>query len=85
MEHAHIEQIEANMPGLKLLEHCMLEHCNCYKPGFGFTCEAQDVGLDSYIECLEKDSYKCPFSMSYADSHYCTSPARVYIAKEIEK
>ena len=80
MEHVHIAHIEANMPGLKVLERC-----NCYKPGFGFTCEAQDVGLDSYIECLEKDSCRCPFSMSYADSHYCTSPARVYIAKEIEK
>ena len=80
MEQTVIQQIEEAMPGLKLLEDC-----KSYKPGFGFTCKAKDVGLDAYVECLEKDSCRCPFSVSYAQAYYCTCPARIYIAKELEK
>jgi len=80
MEQTVIQQIEKAMPGLKLLEDC-----KSYKPGFGFTCKAKDIGLDSYVECLEEDSHRCPFSMSYADAYYCTSPARVYVAKAVKK
>jgi hypothetical protein len=80
MEKALIEKIEAVMPGLK-----QLEDCKCYKAGFGFTCKAKDVGLDSYIECLEKDSCRCPFSLSYGRSYYCSCPARVHIAKHLKK
>ncbi|MEE9402606.1 MAG: hypothetical protein V3V47_05335 [Desulfobacteria bacterium] len=80
MEQAFIRQIEEAMPGLKLLQDC-----KAYKPGFGFICKAKDVGLDSYVECLEKDSCRCPFSVSYAHAYYCICPARIYIAKELEK
>jgi hypothetical protein len=68
------------MPGLILL----MEHKR-YKREVGFTCEAKDVGLDCYAECLEIDADSCPFSVSYGRSYFCTSPARVYIAKELEK
>jgi hypothetical protein len=78
MEQAYIQQIEEAMPGLKLLGHCKF-----YKPGFGFICKAKDIGLDSYVECLEKDSYRCPFSVSYAYSCYCSCPARVCTTKEL--
>jgi hypothetical protein len=79
MEQAYAQQIEEAMPGLKLLDHCKF-----YKPGVGFTCNATDVGLDSYLECLEEDSCRCPFSVAYAYSYYCSCPARVYMAK-VEK
>jgi hypothetical protein len=76
MEKAFIHQIEEAMPGLELLVECKR-----YKPGFGFTCEAEDVGLDSYVKCLEWDSKNCPSSFRYGRTYYCTSPARIYIAK----
>lgn len=78
MEQVVIRQIEAAMPGLR-----QLEGCKSYKPGYGFTCKARDVGLDSYIECLEKDSCRCPFSVYYARTYYCSCPARIYVAKEM--
>ena len=78
MEYAHIHMDAAAgaSDGLRLLTEF-----ERYKPGVGFTCKAQDVGLDTYAECLEEDSHICPFSMSYGDSHYCASPLRVYAVK----
>jgi hypothetical protein len=76
MEELFIHQIEETMPGFDVLVEFKR-----YKPGIGFACDARDVGLDSYVECLEWDSYSCPFSMSYAGTYYCSSSARVYVAK----
>ncbi|UCD88191.1 MAG: hypothetical protein JSV01_10775 [Desulfobacterales bacterium] len=82
MEHAnmHMQDIANALHGLKLLIES-----ERYQPGAGFTCKAKDIGLDCYAECLEKDSNSCPFSVPYGRAYYCTSPARVYIAKELEK
>lgn len=80
MERTHMSDPEEVMFDLEVLGHCQW-----YKPGVGFICAAEDIGLESYVECVEKDANRCPFSMSYANSYYCTSYARVYIAKEIEK
>jgi hypothetical protein len=74
--HTHMDDTDNVLDGLKLLIECKR-----YEPGFGFSCKAKDVGLDSFAECLEKDSYRCPFSVAYARTRYCISPARVYIAK----
>jgi hypothetical protein len=52
-----------------------------FKPGLGFTCKAKDIGLDSYVECLETNS--CPFSVRFGYGYYCKCPARVRAAKEI--
>jgi hypothetical protein len=80
MGHAHMQEIEKAINGLKLREDC-----KWFKRGFGFSCKAKDVGLDSFVECLEKDSCRCPFSVSYAYSFYCSCPPRVYIARELKK
>jgi hypothetical protein len=50
-----------------------------------FRCKAKDVGLDSYVECLEECSHMCPFSVRYAHSHYCKNLARVFAAKQLGK
>ena len=55
-----------------------------YKPGVGFICKAEDVGLESFVQCLEKDSRFCAYSIPYAGSHYCTSPARIHLAKTVK-
>jgi hypothetical protein len=57
----------------------------CYNSGFEALCKAQDVGIKSFLECLEKDPGQCQFSLSFADKYYCKCPLRVYIAKELRK
>ena len=79
MENPYIQQVVGGLPGLTLLSECKR-----YEPGVGFACNAIDVGLDSYVRCLEEDS-ECPFSVPYTDSLFCKCPARVYFAKELEK
>jgi hypothetical protein len=80
MVKTHIQQMKESLAWQKLLAECKR-----YKRGVGFTCKAIDVGLDSFVECLEKDSSSCVFSISYAHSYFCKSPARVRAAKELEK
>ena len=80
MEKAHMQETKNAMAGLKLLAECKR-----YEPGFGFICKAKDVGLDSFVQCLEKDSRLCVFSVPYAHSYYCKSPARVRAVKELRK
>jgi hypothetical protein len=48
-------------------------------------CKAKDIGMESFLECLEKNPLSCSFSLSYADSYYCRCPLRVYLAKELDK
>ena len=76
----HMNDVEEVSDGLKLLIES-----DRYRPGVGFSCKAKDVGLDTYAECLEKNSHRCPFSMSYAHAHYCISPVRVYEAKKAKE
>jgi hypothetical protein len=80
MEQAHLEEIEKIIYGLRLPKNS-----EYYEPGVGFSCKANDVGLDAYVECLEMYSSTCPFSVSYAHSYYCKCPSRIYIAKELKK
>ena len=78
MERAFAQQIET-LPGQTLLSECQ-----SYKPGLGFSCNALDIGLDSYVRCLAKD-IECPFSVPYADSIFCKCPPRVYLAKNLRE
>jgi len=54
----------------------------CYKSGLKTLCKAEDVGMKSYLKCLEENPGECTFSLGYAESHYCTCPLRRYIAKK---
>ena len=80
MEQAHLEEIERIIYGLRLPKNS-----EYYEPGVGFSCKAKDIGFDAYAECLEKGSYRCPFSLSYGCSSYCKCPSRIYIARELKK
>jgi hypothetical protein len=79
MNHLYSHRVEA-MPGLR-----PRQDCKAYKQELGFSCKVRDVGLDSYVECLEKYSCTCPFSVSFAHSYYCKCKHRVYIAKKSRK
>jgi hypothetical protein len=56
----------------------------CYNTHFEVLCHARDIGLYRFVECLEEDPEKCPFSISLGVT-YCKCPVRVYIAKQLKK
>jgi hypothetical protein len=55
----------------------------CYRSNLSQLCKAKDVGLESFLECLEHNPRNCEFSISYGDSYFCRCPVRVYIAKKL--
>ena len=57
----------------------------CYKSGLENLCKARDIGLDTFLECLEEPPQKCLFTISHGGAYYCECPLRVYIAKKLKK
>ena len=57
----------------------------CYKSGFEVLCNARDVGLELFVECLVEEPVWCKFSISYGYSYLCDCPLRVFISKKLEK
>jgi hypothetical protein len=53
------------------------------KPEFGIPCKAKHIALNSFAECLAKDSHTCKLSMPFGRKYYCRCPAGVLIAKEL--
>jgi hypothetical protein len=84
MEQEHIDAIERIMGQLK----CPKDF-ECYKSGFETLCEAKDVGLPSFVQCLgnnpEECTSGCLFRYPLGDSSYCHCCLRVYITKELKK
>lgn len=56
----------------------------CYNSGFNSLCNAKDIGIESFVECLEKKK-GCKFSFRFALIYLCKCPIRVYIAKKLKK
>lgn len=57
----------------------------CAESGFENLCKAKDLGLETFLECMEDDPLHCLFSMSFAHGYFCACPLRVYIAKKLKK
>ena len=57
----------------------------CAESGFEDLCKAKDVGLDSYLKCLESNPSNCNFALSYGYKHFCQCPLRVFLAKKLNK
>ena len=57
----------------------------CYKAGFENLCKAEDIGIESFLKCLEKNPQECRFSLSFGYSYLCQCPLRAYIAKKLKK
>ena len=55
----------------------------CYKSGLTALCKAEDVGMKSFLKCLEDNPTDCVFSIGYGYSYYCKCPLRVYLAKRL--
>lgn len=56
----------------------------CYQSGFEYLCKSRNVGIESYLECLEECSQDCVFSISYGNSYFCRCPLRVYLQKNLK-
>jgi hypothetical protein len=75
------KQIEAILDGLQCSKDFV-----CYTSGQKKLCKAEDIGLDSYLVCLENDPRGCTFfAVVFGDKHFCQCPLRVYIAKKMKK
>ena len=57
----------------------------CCKSNFKDICKGEDIGLDSFLRCLEKKPKNCPFSIYFGGVYFCKCPLRLYIAKELRK
>ena len=80
MEQHHIDKIEKIISEIKCPKDFV-----CYKSGFKNLCKAKDIGLESFIDCLEENPETCVFSLSFGYSYLCTCPLRIYIAKNLNK
>ena len=79
MEKDHKRQIEEILGGMQ----CPKDF-SCYKSGFENLCKAKDIGIESFLECLEKKPQDCKFSISFGNSYFCQCPLRVYLAKKLK-
>lgn len=74
------EKIEDIIDGLRCPKDFV-----CYKSGLTDICKAKDIGLDSFLVCLECNSLDCKFSIFFGKLYFCQCPLRVYISKRLNK
>jgi hypothetical protein len=66
----------------ELLKDCP-SGCKCHQNDIENLCKARDLGMKSFIECLEENPFDCNSAISYGHSWYCSCPPRIRIAKEL--
>ncbi len=72
-------EIEEIIDGLKCPKNYL-----CYGSGPEKVCEAKDIGLESFLVCLERNPVGCKFCVTFGDIHFCECPLRIYIAKKLK-
>jgi hypothetical protein len=55
----------------------------CKKSGFKVLCKARDIGVQSFLLCLEESPPKCKFSLALEGAYICECPVRIYVAKKL--
>lgn len=63
--------------------HACPEGCKCHLQETEGLCAAADVGLETYLECMETHPFMCPSAVRFASVYYCSCPTRVQLAKEL--
>ena len=53
----------------------------CLNNSFRDLCNAENIDLNAFIECLESTDLACSFQLKVVKSSYCDCPIRVYISK----
>ena len=80
MERDHKQRIEEIIGTMKCPKNFL-----CYQSGTESLCRARDIGIESFLVCLESNTGRCEFSVSFGNSYFCQCPLRVYIAKKLRK
>jgi hypothetical protein len=80
MEIKSKREIEKIIAGLKCPKDFI-----CYASGLKKLCRAKDIGVESFLECLEKNPLSCQFSFAFGLMHLCKCPLRVYLSKKLKK
>ena len=80
MEQDYKKQLEEIIDGLKCPKDFI-----CYQSGFASLCKAQDIGMETFLDCLDEKSHECKFSVPTGKYYICKCPLRVYIAKNLGK
>jgi hypothetical protein len=57
----------------------------CYKSGLQQLSKTRDIGLETFLVCLEKHANKCVFSVFFGELFFCQCPLRIYMAKKLQK
>ena len=57
----------------------------CYTSGFTKLCRARDIGLESFVACLNRDPFACKFSIRFGELFFCQCALRVCISKKLRK
>ena len=63
--------------------HCPKDF-ECAESGFEELCRVRNIGLESYLECLEPDAKYCMFNLPFGKRYYCRCPLRVYLAQTLK-
>jgi hypothetical protein len=80
MEEEVRRKIEELLTGM----HCP-KNFRCAENDFEALCKAKDIGLESYLLCLEDKPFTCPFSQLFGDKYFCQCHLRVFLSKELKK
>jgi len=72
----HSREIEAIKSTLKCSKGF-----ECERSGFENLCRAGLIGAGDLVECLSENAGRCDFALPFGDSHFCSCPLRVYIAR----
>jgi hypothetical protein len=75
----HAEEIQEIVGGIRCPKSFV-----CYESGLETLCKAEDVGLESFLICLDLDPRKCKFSRSWRMGYLCECPLRIYLAKKLK-
>ena len=49
------------------------------------TCKTKDIGLESFLICLENKPKKCMFSITFGDRYFCKKPLSLVWAHSLDK
>jgi hypothetical protein len=77
MKQEYVQRME------ELLQDCP-KGLGMSKSDFGIPCQTNDMGLESFFECLEKNPYTCRYHLHFGGLLLCRCPVRISIAKELK-
>ncbi len=55
----------------------------CTELGYKHCCKVKDMGLETYLKCLEQNHSNCKFRLLFGDFNLCKCPLGVYLVKNL--